>query len=209
MENLRYLNKQTNQVERQNFSNWLKEQITVNGQEILYYTNQSALSAANPLYGEQFMAGFGRPKRMIFLFVLNNDVIMLSKYGIIADGDLNGIIHPDHFSQSFGVGAEPRPGDLIRLEEYGIDRINHPKRGPNVFEITETIDEFQLNPLGGHYVWFFKAKRYDYSHEPNSPGPGVGNTTGSGTECPELNTTENFDYIFDNPKSNTSVYGQY
>jgi hypothetical protein len=29
MENLRYLNKQTNLVERQNFSNWLKEQITV------------------------------------------------------------------------------------------------------------------------------------------------------------------------------------
>lgn len=208
MESLRFLNKKTNAAERQNFSNWLKEQININGQEILYYTNLTTLSAANPLYGEQYMAGYGTPQKMIFLLTLNNDSILLSKFGLIADGDLNGIIHPDHFEEVYGAGSEPKPGDLIKMSEYGVDRLHTPKRGPVVFEITETIDEFQVNPLGGHYVWFFKAKRFDYSQEPNSAGPGVGNIAQEDTST-KLNTSENFDYLLDNPSSDSRVYGEY
>jgi len=38
-----------------------------------------------------------------------------------------------------------------------------------MFEITERVDQdnSQINPLMGHYVWMLKAKRFDYSFEPN------------------------------------------
>jgi hypothetical protein len=51
MESLRYLNKGINNNERANFDNWWYEQISIYGQDIKYYHNQSSLSAMNVLYG--------------------------------------------------------------------------------------------------------------------------------------------------------------
>jgi hypothetical protein len=212
METLRYLNKNTNLNERQNFDNWLKEQINIYGQEIDFYTNLATLSSFNFTYGENVASGYALPQKLTVLLNLNNDSYLLSKFGIIADSDLNGIIHPDNFTKVFGVSAEPKAGDLMKLTEFGIDRLNYPKRGPTIYELTEVIDEFQINPLGGHYVWFFKAKRYDYSYEPGSPGPGDGNTSVETAE--ESNSladqlaVNNFDYD-KNPCSNPLVYGDY
>ena len=97
----------------------------------------------------------------------------------------------------------------MRLTEFGADRINYPKRGATIYEITEVVDEFQFNPLGGHYVWFFKAKRYDYSYETGSPGPGQGNNGLDDNDTIEQASLNNFNYIDDNTCSNTSVYGEY
>ena len=52
METLRYLNKGININERTNFDNWWYEQINIYGQDVVYYHNQSSLSAMNVLYGE-------------------------------------------------------------------------------------------------------------------------------------------------------------
>jgi hypothetical protein len=209
MEKLRYLNKEINLNERQLFNGWWKEQIDINGQEVDFFSNKSSLSGMDILYGEQPSAGFFDPQKLIVLLNLNNDSYLLSKFGIIADSDLNGVIHYEHFTEVFGASSEPKPGDLMQLTEFGSDRLNWPRRGATVYELTEVIDEFVINPLGGHYVWFFKAKRYDYAYEIGSPGPGVGNTITDDNDAIEALAQQNFSYDEDNPCSNTSVYGDY
>lgn len=209
METLRYLDKQNNLNERNNFAFWWKEQINIYGQMTQYYATNAALSAMNPIYGEQPDLSFGTGQNLVVLLNLNNDSYLLSKFGILADSDLTGVIHPSHFTTIYGLSAEPKNGDLIKLAEFGQDRLNFPRRGPVVYEITEVIDEYQLNAIGGHYVWFFKAKRYDYSYENGSPGAGQGNTPPNDNDIIEQAAQDNFNYIEDNPCSNTSVYGDY
>lgn len=209
MENLRYLNKEINQNERNLFSGWWREQINIYGQQINFFTNKSTLSGMNVLYGEDPQAGFLEGQPLIVLLNLSNDSYLLSKFGIVADSDLNGVLHPADFNEVFGAGSEPKPSDLLQLSEFGSDRINWPKRGATVYELTEVIDEFVTNALGGHYVWFFKAKRYDYSFEDGSPGSGVGNKPNNDNDVLEALADSNFNYTEENPCSNTSVYGEY
>lgn len=209
METLRYLNKGQNQTERKNFSNWWKEQINIYGQNVLYYASTTSLSASNFLYGEDPPAGFDAAKPLIVLFNLNNDSILLSKFGIVADGDVSGVIHPEHFTKIYGLSSEPKAGDVVTLEEYGIDRLNYPRRGPTVYQLTEVIDEFKINPLGGHYVYFFSAKRYDYSYSLSGPSSGIGNTPLNDNDAANQASLNNFDYVNENPCDNTSVYGNY
>jgi hypothetical protein len=209
METLRYLNKTFNQNERQNFSNWWKEQISIYGQEIVYYSNQTSLSGSNPLYGEQPDAGFSEGQTMIVLGSLNGDSVLLSKFGLVADGEWTGVMHKDLYTNVYGLSSEPKRGDLMALTEYGVDRINYPKRGTTIYELTDVVDEFKGNPLMGHYVWFFTGKRYDFSQEPTSPGSGMGNTPLDDNDTIQVAAEENFNYIEDNPNSNTDVYGDY
>jgi hypothetical protein len=208
METLRYLNKSVNSNERNNFDNWNLELINIYGQEVEYYTNLTQLSSSYALYGEQPEAGFANAHKLIVLLNLNNDAYLLSKFGIVADSDLNGVIHPKPFESIFGLGTEPKAGDLLKLTEFGSDRIHYPKRGATVYELTEVIDEFQINPLGGHYMWFFKARRYDYSHEPQSPGAGEGNVAANDNDIIEQLSQQNFDYE-QSACTRTSVYGEY
>lgn len=209
METVRFLDKSKNQNERSLFSSYWKEQIHMYGQQINYFTNKSSLSGMNVLYGEEADAGFLEGQPMVVLLNLTNDSYLLSKFGIIADSDLNGVIHPEDFTAVFGLSSEPKPSDLLQLSEFGSDRINWPKRGATVYELTEVIDEFVINALGGHYVWFFKAKRYDYSFEDGSPGSGQGNKPANDNDALEALADSNFDYTQENPCSNTSVYGEY
>ena len=209
MESLRFLNKNINQNERSNFDGWWYEQISIFGQDVIFYSNLLSLSTANLLYGEEPDAGFSEGKNLIVQLNLTNDSYILSKFGIIADSDMTGVIHPKHFTFLFGLSSEPKAGDLMKMQEFGIDRLNYPKRGPTVYELTEVVDEFQLNALGGHYVWFFKAKRYDYSFENGSPGPGDGYNPKNDNDALEALAESNFNYPEDNPCSKTSVYGEY
>lgn len=209
MEKLRFLNKQVNYNELSNFNNWWSEQINIYGQEVLFYSNQASLTAMNVLYGEEPEAGYSQGRPLIVMLNITNDSYLLSKFGIVADSDMTGVIHPDHFNKIYGAGSEPKAGDLMYMKEFGSDRIDYPKRGPTVYELTEVIDEFQINALGGHFVWFFKAKRYDYSFEPGSPGSGLGNVANNDNDILDAAADSNFNYPQDNPCSKTSVYGEY
>jgi hypothetical protein len=208
METLRFLNKDINQNERNNFSNWWLEQINIYGQSINYYSLSTSVSSSYFLYGEQPDAGFLPAEPMIVLLNLNNDSLLLSKFGIVADSDIAGVIHPTTYTAIFGARTEPKTGDVIQLSEYGQDRINYPKRGATVYLFTEVIDEFQGNPLGGHYVWFFKGKRYDASYAPDAP-TAVGNQALDDTQKANQASLNDFDYAIENPCDNTNVYGGY
>jgi hypothetical protein len=208
MEKLRYQNKKFNLNERSYVSNLWKEQIEIYGQEVFYYFNKAELKDMHRLYGEDQSIGFAKPKPLIILCTMNNDAYLLSKFGIIADSDLAGVIHPHHFKALFG-DKFPKAGDLLELTEFGEDRLEFPDRGANVFELTEVRDEFEYNPLGWHVVWSWKATRYNFSDEVGSPGGGVGNNPIDDNDIIEDAAKENFDYESENPCSNNSVYGDY
>jgi hypothetical protein len=208
METLRYQNKKFNTNERSYISKLWKEQIEIYGQEVFYYFNKAELEDMHRLYGEDQSVGFAKAKPLIILCNLNNDAYLLSKFGIVADADLTGVIHPFHFNALFG-DKEPKAGDLLELTEFGEDRLGFPKRGSTVYELTEVRDEFEYNPLGWHVVWSWKAKRYDFSDEIGSPGSGQGNNPLDDNDPIEEAANKNFNYKEENPCSNDNVYGDY
>tara|TARA_E500000318_G_C3528494_1_gene199471 strand:- start:216 stop:1178 length:963 start_codon:yes stop_codon:yes gene_type:complete len=81
----------------------------------------------------------------------------------------NGKIPQGIYDRYFSMNPiiEPKAGDVFELTEYGDDRPN--SRQAKFFEITEKLDQdiSQINNLQGHYVFLLKAKRLDYSFEPN------------------------------------------
>ena len=90
----------------------------------------------------------------------------------MADCDMTAVIHISSFYEGFGCGHEPKAGDLIRLTEYAADRPGG--RSAPIYEITERDDEHLplTNSLLGHYVWYIKCKRFEYSFEPGiNTGP--------------------------------------
>lgn len=163
---IRFLNKRNNANERENYSKWWKEQIEQYGTSVTYYTNGYAISSHNFLYGEDPTSKFGKVENLILLTDITNDSLMLSKFGIMADCDMTAVVHISSFYEKIGCGFEPKAGDLIQLTEYGADRPGG--RSAPIYEITERDDEYlpMTNALMGHYVWYMKCKRYEYSFEP-------------------------------------------
>jgi hypothetical protein len=162
---VRYLNKNNNANERENYSKWWKEQIEHYGTSTTYFTHGYTLTSHNFLYGEDTTSKFSRREEVIMLTDITNDALMLSKFGIMADCDMTAVIHISSFYEKFGCGTEPKAGDLIQLTEYGADRPGG--RSAPIYEITERDDEYlpMTNSLMGHYVWYIKCKRFEYSYE--------------------------------------------
>ncbi len=132
--------------------------------------------------------------------------------------------------------VQPKSGDVFALTEYGKGRVGG--RGPKQYEVTEVLDQdiSRTNPLGGHYVWIVKGKRFEYSFEPGMKSPmledekkdsqvfdnsfsGVLSGGSSPTSAPKkydeqyplksINEVSAKD-VFDMPKNNnTDVYGSY
>ncbi len=84
---------------------------------------------------------------------------------MIVNGKIPQGVYDRYFT--FDPVVEPKAGDVFELTEYGDDRPNN--RQSKFFEITEKLDQdiSQINNLQGHYVFLLKAKRLDYSFEPN------------------------------------------
>lgn len=164
---VRYLNKNNNANELENYSKWWYEQIQHYGTSVDYYTHGYNLSSADFLYGEDPTSVFSKTGNVIMITDITNDALMLSKFGIMADCDMTAVVHISAFYDQFGFPTEPKAGDLIRLTEYGADRPGG--RVAPVYEITERDDEYlpMTNPLIGHFVWYLKCKRFEYSYEPN------------------------------------------
>jgi len=254
----------------------LIEAVNLYGTKISYYVHGYSLSSHNYLYGEDVVARFNSPIEIIVLAEMNQDSLLLSKFGIMNDADLTVIIPIRTFNQLFSstqVNPEPKSGDLLRLDELGMmrpgggydyfysaseiiaelsglklcknpDEYNEALaqylsayqaemddwlRTAPVFEITERRDlapQLNINRLQGVYAWHIKAKRYDYSYEPNAPKEGgrdqVSDETffgrlsgGQNPESPQKKypqnsqdeAKKNFDY--DNRGDLDNVYGQY
>ncbi len=198
---VRFLNKSVNDNERGNYNGWWKEQINMFGTEVDYYQTNAVDSVPNDVYGEDPVQGYKEPIKLTLVLNLNENAIVMQKFGLVADDEVTAFIHIEEFYKYVGESAEPVAGDIINLSEFGLDRPGG--RGGKHFEITEKIDQDvqQINPLIGHYVWLIKAKRHDYSFEPGIQPEKESNQV-------EDDVTEASKSIFDY-KGNDDVYGGY
>lgn len=222
---LRFTDKENNKAERLLFSNYWREMIDMYGQKVLYYRNNYNLLSADNFYGEHPLAGFTTPQPLIMGVQLSENALVLSKFGYRSDDTVTGYIHISSFYAVFPTHSEPKAGDVFKLVEYGSDRPG--ERDGKMFEITERVDEDNansLNPLMGHYVWQIKAKRFEYSYEPNIvPEKGIqqvhdstfyGELTGTQLPAREESYPDSVDNlskekVFDMSKNNTLTYGGY
>jgi hypothetical protein len=85
---VRYLNKNNNANERENYSRWWKEQIEHYGTSVDYYTSGYSLSSHDYLYGEDPTSVYSKTGNVIMITDITNDALMLSKFGIMADCDM-------------------------------------------------------------------------------------------------------------------------
>jgi len=166
---LRFTDKTNNECERELYSNYWREQLDLYGQRVSYYRNTTSLLAADNIYGEQPLARFEDPKTIVMSIVLTENALVLSKFGFQSDDQVTAYVHISSFYAAYPPDTEPKSGDVFKLTEYGSDRPG--ERDGKLFEVTERVDSdiSQINPLMGHYVWMLKAKRFDYSFEPNAP----------------------------------------
>tara|TARA_R110002124_G_scaffold103588_11_gene252771 strand:- start:13 stop:801 length:789 start_codon:yes stop_codon:yes gene_type:complete len=175
----RFSDKSIQHSERLLFSNWWREQINQFGTKTKYFVNTYNVLSADNFYGEQTTKTFTEPRDLVIAATLNENAVNLSKFGFESDDDITAYVHISSFHDSFftlsGVYGtqydviEPKAGDIFQLSEYGDDRPSN--RQAKYFEITEKLDQdiSQINTLGGHYVFLLKAKRLDFSFEPNIP----------------------------------------
>jgi len=115
----RFTDKQATVNERAVVANWWNELTNLYGTETEYYIYDYQLSAQNIIYGEHTVAPFKNPNTIIVLAEMSNDSMLLSKFGIQTDADLTVVIPIKNFKAIFGINAEPKSGDLIKLSELG------------------------------------------------------------------------------------------
>ena len=164
---IRFTDKGLNSNERDNFYGYFKEQINLYGQKTEYFIHNYALSAHDAIYGEQPSATYSDGIEFVMFVELNEQSILLGQFGLTGDDEVTAYVPISGFYDTFGPGKEPKSGDVFTLTEYGDDRPGD--RAGKSFEITQRLDQevgSDINPLMGHYVWFLKAKRLDYTFEP-------------------------------------------
>jgi len=215
----RFTDKANNQNERILYANYWQEQISKFGQQVQYYVNTFNTLSADMLYGEQPTQKFAPPLPLILAINLNENALMLSKYGLLSEDEVTAFVPYNSFYAVFGAGSEPKSGDVFQMSEYGSDRVNG--RNGNFYEITERLDQdiAQINPLAGHYVWLIKAKRFEWSFEPGLSGEAVNqqvyddtlSPTASGARKPYSYSADvESKTVFDYSKTDyDSVYGGY
>lgn len=198
-EPIRFLDREVTQNEIENYKNWWTEQLYQYGTNVWYYSKGYSLSGHDWLYGEDLSNPFDQPRELVLGINITNDSSMLSKFGILLDSDATAWIPIDAYKDVFGPDAEPKSGDVIELAEVGVDR-PYPRGNPK-YEITQRDDDdipAGINPLMGHYVWFVKLKRFEYSHEPGiEPEPGTPVVSLSGDQPDNV--------IADDVKADTAV----
>lgn len=121
--NIRFINKNTNENERKTIANWWSEATNLYGTSVSYFIHQYTLSGHDFIYGEQPTAPFSAPITMLVMAQVNNDSLLLSKFGIQCDADLTVVVPIAQFAETMkNPLAAPKAGDLIRLDEVGWDR---------------------------------------------------------------------------------------
>jgi hypothetical protein len=119
----RFVNKNANSNERKIVSQWWEEATQLYGTSISYFTHGYTLTGHDSIYGENVTAPFSGPIQMLAIAQMNNDSLLLSKFGIQAQGELTLVIPISMFAEAMGNNrAEPKAGDVISMDEVGFDR---------------------------------------------------------------------------------------
>lgn len=121
--NLNFLNKNQNKSTNAQINKWIKEMIALYGTQIDYFVYDYKLERHDQLLGEDRLSPFLPPVGMRAIVNINNDNLMLSKFGLQTQSDLVMYIDYQSFANALGNNlSRPKAGDLIRLTELGMDR---------------------------------------------------------------------------------------
>lgn len=145
---IRYLNKNKNRNTKNVVNHWVNEITNLYGTRVSYFKNRYSLDGHDHLYGEHPTAGYETPVSMTVLAEFGQDPLFLSKFGWNNDSQLTIFIPFEMFGNAYGDPAsEPKAGDLIRLDEYGMDRPGgggYPYNYPNMTSVSGTTPEERL-----------------------------------------------------------------
>lgn len=230
----RFTDKTCNEGDIDTTSEIIKDAIERTGIAVNYYVNTTTMTGADPLYGEQPLAVYNDPVEMTMYIELEEDAIEFTKFGIRADDSITAYVHISSYAEAFdgddvyssrGWYVEPKADDVFELAEYGSTRPGD--RSGKYFIVTERMDSdiAAINPLGGHYVWRLRGKRFEWSFEPGLSGEGgdnqiidntfQGRLTGGDNpatdDLPYDNDIDTYsrDNVFDMDNIDSSPYGDY
>lgn len=219
----RFVNPENLQGEQLIYDQSYNDLINNFGISVQYYINPFNIETANLLYGEEPTKVYKGPMQIQMYVELDENSLTLSKFGFDAADEFTGYVHIDTFATtasgvfdyaSINQNIEPKSGDLIVMDSLSCDRPNG--RGAKIYEITERRDDdiSSINPILGHYIYRLRAKRYEYSFEPNVPTEPVNDqiyeNSFSGvlsTNIVDDNVSDNKSYNWDiNNESQTNVH---
>lgn len=231
----RLVNAENLQAEQLIYDLAYRDLINNHGIDIKYYIRPFDLTSANKLYGEEPTSVFESASGIQMYVELSQDAVNLSQFGFDPGDEFTGFIHIDTFQRTMSASdsyssideVEPKSGDLVEITGLGCDRPGG--RSANIYEITERRDEdiSSINPMLGHYVYRVRAKRYEYSFEPNAPQEAKNDQVYENSQFGTLSTnisedsvsdpkTYNWDVddesqqnVYDMDVNDTSIYGSY
>ena len=124
------------------------EFVQLYGIPVSYYEYGYQLSAHYGIYGEMPTAPFAPPVAMKMIAQVNDDALLLSKFGIMAQTECQMIVNIQDFATAMGnIRAEPIVGSLVRLDF--MDQRPGGKGFPNqqqvmsAFNFCKNPDEYQ------------------------------------------------------------------
>lgn len=112
-----FLDRKSHAGEQRFFENVYNEFVNLFGMEVSYFHHGYQLSAHNMLYGEHVTAPFSDPVKMKMVGIINEDAVLLSKFGIMTQADGVFIVGIQAFTNYMSSAyIEPKVGSLIRLD---------------------------------------------------------------------------------------------
>ena len=117
-EEKRYLNKDKNIGVRSMYENLWAEYINRFGVQTTYFRHGYKLATQDDfIYGEDPTEPYLPPETINMMVEYQTDALLLSKFGLESTADLNGIVSIKDYQNTFGIGIEPKAGDVIELTE--------------------------------------------------------------------------------------------
>lgn len=120
---LRFTSKNRNKSTTAQINKWIEEMVSLYGTQIDYFVYDYRLERHDQLLGEDRPAPFLPPVSMTAIVNVNNDNLMLTKFGLQTQSDIVCYIPYKTYGSAMNNNlARPKAGDLIRLTELGMDR---------------------------------------------------------------------------------------
>ena len=129
--------------------------------------------SADNMTGTDLTKKYNYPVQLKMYIKYNPGAVSLAKFGYVSADEVEAIILIKTYTETmsglkayteYGQPCAPKAGDIIKLTNFGKTRPIG--MDGKMFICTERLDEdSEINPLGGHYIWRMKFKRFQYDYE--------------------------------------------
>ena len=117
-EEKRYLNKDKNAGIRGMYENLWAEYINRYGVQTTYFRHGYNLTTQDDfVYGEDPTEPFLPSQTLNMIVEYQTDALLLSKFGLESTADLTAVVSIKDYQDTFGLGIEPKAGDVMELTE--------------------------------------------------------------------------------------------